>query len=62
MFLGVPADIKEVDDRSFVLEFANNPLIDYVELPETLANLHFCNILCGAIRGALEAVSIVGLE
>ena len=34
----------------------DNPLTDYVELPEQLGNLKYCNVLCGVIRGALEMV------
>ncbi len=32
----------------------DNPLTDFVELPEGCQNLIYCNILCGVIRGALE--------
>ena len=35
----------------------DNPLIDFVELPENCSALKFCNVLCGVIRGALEMVS-----
>lgn len=31
---------------------------DFVELPPHLANLSFCNLLCGVIRGALEMVGL----
>ena len=33
-----------------------NPLADFVELPEKHQNLCYSNILCGVIRGALVAV------
>ena len=33
-----------------------NPLTDFVELPESHQNLYFSNMLCGVIRGALEMV------
>ena len=33
---------------------------DFVELPPSLAKLHFSNLLCGVIRGALEMVSEQG--
>ena len=36
----------------------DNPLTDFVELPEGCGKLVYCNILCGVIRGALEMVSI----
>jgi hypothetical protein len=35
----------------------DNPLTDFVELPESCSKLIYCNILCGVIRGALEMVS-----
>ena len=57
MFLGITCEIKDFEDRSFVLEFVNNPLNDYAELPKHLAALNFSNMICGIIRGALEAVS-----
>lgn len=34
----------------------DNPLVDFVELPEDCSNLKYCNVLCGVIRGALEMV------
>ena len=35
-----------------------NPLEKWVELPDHLADLHYCNIIAGAIRGALEMVNL----
>ncbi len=35
----------------------DNPLVDFIELPENCSALKFCNVLCGVIRGALEMVS-----
>lgn len=35
----------------------DNPLTDFVELPEQLGSLKYCNLLCGVVRGALEMVS-----
>ena len=34
----------------------DNPLTDFVEIPEGYAGLRYCNVLCGIIRGALEMV------
>lgn len=34
----------------------DNPLVDFVELPENCNALKYCNVLCGVIRGALEMV------
>jgi hypothetical protein len=36
-----------------------NPLTEFVELPEQYNKLWYSNILCGVIRGALEMVKIV---
>ena len=36
----------------------DNPLTDFVELPEGCDDLVYCNILCGVIRGALEMVNM----
>lgn len=35
----------------------DNPLTDFVELPDAYNGLIYCNVLCGIIRGALEMVS-----
>lgn len=44
---------------SFTLTLDENPLAEFVELPEEAleAGLWFSNILCGVLRGALEMVS-----
>ncbi|KAH7546645.1 hypothetical protein FEM48_Zijuj01G0223400 [Ziziphus jujuba var. spinosa] len=56
MFLGVTASVTNWDADgtccSIVLE--DNPLVDFVELPDTCQGLYYCNILSGVIRGALE--------
>lgn len=44
------------DEFSIVID--QNPLTEYVELPDNLGNLRYCNLLCGVIRGALEMVQI----
>jgi trafficking protein particle complex subunit 3 len=46
------------DEKSFSLVFDENPLADFVELPEDgpYEKLWYSNILCGVIRGALEMV------
>ncbi len=59
MFLGITCETilpADKNDQYYSLLFAENPLIDYVELPNHLKDLSFSNIICGAIRGALEAV------
>lgn len=43
---------------SFSLTFDENPLAEFVELPEEAleGGLWFSNVLCGVLRGALEMV------
>jgi hypothetical protein len=38
--------------------FEENPLAEFVELPEHMNGLWFSNVLCGVIRGALEMIHI----
>lgn len=61
MFLGVTASVTSWDADgtccSIVLE--DNPLVDFVELPDTCQGLYYCNVLSGVIRGALEMVSLL---
>lgn len=59
MFLGVTASVGKYDQKKqeFNLVVEDNPLTDFVELPDEYKDsLLYCNILCGVIRGALEAV------
>lgn len=58
MFLGVTASVTnwDADGTSCSLVLEDNPLVDFVELPDTCQGLYYCNILSGVIRGALEMV------
>jgi hypothetical protein len=50
------------DNKQFSLVFEENPLADFVELPDdgrAQDELWYSNILCGVLRGALEMVSDV---
>ncbi len=42
---------------SWVQVLTDNPLADFVELPDEYRELKYSNLLCGVIRGALEMVS-----
>ena len=57
-FLGVNPTIanwnSQMDEFSLILD--QNPLVDFVELPENHPNLLYSNIICGVVRGALEMV------
>jgi hypothetical protein len=45
----------------FTLTLDENPLAEFVELPEDAleGGLWFSNVLCGVLRGALEMVRVV---
>ena len=53
------------DSKTFHLVFEDNPLADFVELPDdgrAQDELWYSNILCGVIRGALEMVCVYPQE
>ena len=58
MYLGTTPSVTNWspagDEFSLILE--NNPLVDFVELPDNHNTLIYSNLLCGALRGALEMV------
>jgi hypothetical protein len=56
MYLGVNCDVLVYSDKEYGLIFSDNPLNDYVELPDKYQSLWYSNLFCGIIRGALEAV------
>lgn len=62
VFLNITAEVEKYDDKSkgCFLVFRENPFAEYVILPTSLINsLWYSNIICGMIRGALEAVGII---
>lgn len=65
MFLNITPTIVNWtnDNMQFSLIFDENPLADFVELPDdgrAQDELWYSNILCGILRGALEMVSFSG--
>ena len=65
MFLGVTADVSGWSGpetgsagSAFTLVLNENPFSEFVELPPQYANLHYSNILCGVLKGALEMVQL----
>ena len=53
------------DGKQFTLVFDENPLADFVELPDdgkAQDELWYSNILCGVLRGALEMVGSLDFE
>jgi len=60
IFLNVTPTVTSWSSASdeFSLIFETNPIAEFVELPDNYSNLKYSNILCGAIRGALEMVHL----
>ncbi|KAI8807912.1 NO signaling/Golgi transport ligand-binding domain-containing protein [Cladochytrium replicatum] len=59
MFLGFSPAVTNwsADGKEFSLILEENPLAEFVELPDgAAAELSYSNILCGVLRGALEMV------
>lgn len=60
MFLGVTGDVSgwNADYTCCNITLRHNPLTEFVELPGHCAELHYSNLICGAVRGALEMVQM----
>ncbi len=58
MYLGISPTVTNWSggNDEFSLLFDQNPLSEFVELPENYSNLKYCNLMCGIIRGACEMV------
>ena len=58
MYLGITPTITNwtVSNDEFSLIFDQNPMTEFVELPENITQLKYCNLMCGIIRGACEMV------
>ena len=41
-----------------MLSFKGNPLLDFVELPASLAQLEYSNVIAGCIRGACAMIQM----
>lgn len=64
MFLNITPTVTNwtSDNKQFSLVFEENPLADFVELPDdgrAQDELWYSNILCGVLRGALEMVCLL---
>uniref|UniRef100_A0A914BYR9 Trafficking protein particle complex subunit n=1 Tax=Acrobeloides nanus TaxID=290746 RepID=A0A914BYR9_9BILA len=57
-YLGITAQVTSWsangDEFSLVLE--SNPLVEFVEIPPELSKLCYSQVICGAIRGSMEAL------
>lgn len=67
MFLNITPAVTNwtSDNKQFSLVFDENPLADFVELPDdgrAQNELWYSNILCGVLRGALEMVSVLPIR
>lgn len=62
MFLNITPNITNwsSDNKEFSLIFDENPLTDFVELPDEAleGGLWYSNVYCGVLRGALEMVQM----
>ena len=57
----VKTDSNMIDNNQqyeYRIFFSENPLNDYIELPDKFKGLWYSNMICGVIRGALEAINI----
>ena len=55
MFLGITVDVPQKTDTAYTLQFADNPLALFVELPDTFSSeLEYSQLLAGMVRGMLE--------
>lgn len=59
-YLGVLPKIDHwsANNNEFSIILHQNPLTEFVELPETMQTMNYLNIIPGVIRGALEMVSV----
>lgn len=62
MFLNITPTVTNwsSDNKEFSLLFDENPLTDFVELPDEAleGGLWYSNVYCGVLRGALEMVQM----
>lgn len=59
-YLGVSADAVQIGQASeYEIRFnEDNPMAEWVELPDSLAGLEYTAMLAGAIKGGLQAVGL----
>ncbi|CDK25105.1 unnamed protein product [Kuraishia capsulata CBS 1993] len=61
MFLNVVPQVVGVDEKQFSLVLDENPLAEFVELPDdgkAFKELWYSNVLVGVLKGALEMVQL----
>ena len=52
------SQVVNVSSHEFSLQLQENPITEFVELPEQYGSLAYNNMLCGVLRGALEMVQM----
>lgn len=58
MFLGINVEVLNASSSEFSLVMSENPLAEFVELPDQYSKLEYSGLLCGVLRGALEMVQM----
>jgi len=53
MFLGISSDCTQKSDTAYTIQFNDNPLAVFVELPASV-DLEYSQLLAGMVRGMLE--------
>ncbi|KAL3068652.1 hypothetical protein niasHT_038305 [Heterodera trifolii] len=57
-YLGITSQFVAIgtEGNEFSLTLDSNPLVEFVEVPEEMKGLCYSQVICGCIRGALEAL------
>ena len=59
IYLGIHVKIQQHDGKEFSILLDENPLNEFVELPDGIRDeLWYSNVYCGIIRGCLEMVHV----
>ncbi|KAK2197308.1 bifunctional Bet3 family/NO signaling-Golgi transport ligand-binding domain superfamily/Transport protein particle (TRAPP) component [Babesia duncani] len=60
VFLGISGDTVAIDaeQNHYHIIFHENPLDQFVYIPEHLSDLNYSNLICGVIMGALEQLQM----
>lgn len=59
MLFGVSTDVQQVSDTVYKLQMSENPLMQFVEVPDSLKDsLEYSQLLAGLLRGLLEVLQL----
>merc|ERR1740139_1605954 len=56
--LGIDCKLEVKSEKEVLVKFSRNPLDENVKLPDQLQGLEYSNIICGVIRGCMEAINL----